>query len=427
MATTFFLDTMILLHFNPITDIPWETLTDDSPIELRITMGVIGELDDLKDSHRNRRIRGRARRVLQQIEGWAGSKAPAFVRKDVEIRVHDDVLERASLEVSRKHDDELIAAANECQLNNASSKVRLVSDDTAVRRKARKQGLTAETLPDSYRLPLEPDPLEVENQRLREENRRLSRAPVPRLSIEFQDGQAFSKFILPRPLGTEEIVARRQRRLADLKTKYQTMALLASTLTAREERERFNAALPTFYDDHENYLVKLDEYEWRRSLTFQFTLNVRNIGRAPAQGVSVYLFFPDGMLILPTEELPPPPVAPDPPAPPRSIMEMPPMRFSASPLLRSLLDGPPLVLPERESNVSRVRIEKSNSYDVSWEVRFLKHGFLTEVGTVGLVFDRLESVKSFSVPYRVNAANMPDDTEGRLDFVFGEAIPCEKR
>ena len=70
----------------------------------------------------------------------------------------------------------------------------------------------------------------------------------------------------------------------------------------------------------------------------------------------------------------------------------------------------PTVTPP--GNVSSPNIEETNSYDVDFSVRKLKHNMRESCGPFYVVFDSVEDASSFSIDYRINTADLPDDTEG---------------
>ena len=83
-------------------------------------------------------------------------------------------------------DDVLIAKAVEYTIQNQSDTVAVLSDDSAVRLKARGYELSVPTLSADYRLEHEPDPLVLENRKLHVENMRLQNSQ-PKLQLGFRD------------------------------------------------------------------------------------------------------------------------------------------------------------------------------------------------------------------------------------------------
>jgi hypothetical protein len=428
-----FIDTNILLHFHPINELPWDQIVQGDRIELIVTHVVVRDLDKHKNSNPSEKIRARARRVLNQIEGWTRSADGFEARPGVYIRTSFEVptidFNAYNLD-DRWSDDCLLAIIKSFQLATGETLVWIVSDDTGIRIKAQYLGIKPLGLEDAHRLPLEPDPLELENNRLRQQVLKLSAPPIPALEVEFPDGQDFVRFPLPNAHNTEDVEHDVSSKLQEMKKKYRPyseddfLSLGMPLLTPKkQEIERYNAALPQYYSDYENYLRKIAFIDIRHSLTYEFSLQLSNVGRAPADDVDVQIDFPDGFSFREEDDQSESIKEPEAPPFPRSELQIARDSFMASsgPLgfphsTGSLLRNLGTVSPP--PNVSSATIRRTKSYEVSYRVRRLKHGFSVSLGTLAIYFGMYEDVQSFEADYEINAANMPENSKGKLRFAF---------
>ena len=70
--------------------------------------------------------------------------------------------------------------------------------------------------------------------------------------------------------------------------------------------------------------------------------------------------------------------------------------------------------PSELPNVSRPKIRRTNSFDVDFKIRKLKHNKPILLDRLFVVFDSFESVKSFGIDYRINAGNLPHEINDSL-------------
>ena len=69
------------------------------------------------------------------------------------------------------------------------------------------------------------------------------------------------------------------------------------------------------------------------------------------------------------------------------------------------------------SNVSSFTIKRTNSFEVHFHVKQLKHNFQIKLDTLFLVFDSWDTAKSFSMDYRILAGNVPQPTKDKLHVI----------
>jgi hypothetical protein len=78
----------------------------------------------------------------------------------------------------------------------------------------------------------------------------------------------------------------------------------------------------------------------------------------------------------------------------------------------------PVSSPRLPQNVSSPNIKRVNSYDVHIHVQKIKHNLQEYFAPLFIVFDNFESANSFSIEYRILAANIPHEVTGRLHIVI---------
>ena len=428
-----FIDTNILLHFRPIIEIPWHDFVQGDQIVLIITRGVVRDLDKHKNINPSDKIRSRARRVLKEIEEWAKNSNGSEIRPKVIVAVSYNLptIDFRAFNLDQDwSDDYLLSLIKSFQLDSKETSVWIVSDDTAIRIKAQHIAIPPLVLDEIYRLPSEVDPLELENEQLRQKVLKLSVPATPELKIEFSDSKDFIRFSIPPVPKQQELEKDISAKIEATKTKHPPYAedrflgaRMAFAAPATHEIERYNAALPKYYAEYEAFLRQSALNDIRGSLTFEFNLQLRNMGKAPADDIDIRIHFPDGMSFHGEDR--PTNLArdPEPPPPPKSEFQLAneKLMISIAPEMfpsfgESAFRKPEIVAPA--PNVSSARIKKTNSYEVSFTVKRVKHGFVESLGSLAFFFDRLQDVQSFEADYIVNAANMPEDSKGKIRFAF---------
>jgi len=427
-----FIDTMIFLHFSPLEQIEWTDLVDNEHVELLITSGVIRELDKHKNVHSSEKIRERARRILKQIETWGISPNGIEIRPNIIARI-STVIPKIDFSVHNLDpswsDDILIASAISLKADSPEKTIHLVSDDTGARIKARNLGIIPIELPKKYRLPVERDPLQIENEQLKKELAKLSVPTLPHLVVEFTNEKNFIEFPLPIIQAIDHLEEEAKKYIDELRAKFKPYIKeeaknkpLANLLVGVPDYEikRYNSELPKYFDAYENYTREYYLYKAKQLLTYKFTLQLSNTGRAPAEDVDVHMHFPDGFSLTDQDNIKDKPKPPNPPKQPRTEQQVL-MQSMSYPGLSSLIGGfipPNLDHLGPPPNVSPAKIKKSSSYEISYVVQKLKHGYSARFGSLIITFNDATNIKSFEANYVISAANMPVSSSGILRFVF---------
>jgi hypothetical protein len=65
-------------------------------------------------------------------------------------------------------------------------------------------------------------------------------------------------------------------------------------------------------------------------------------------------------------------------------------------------------------------IKKTNSYDIHYKRKVLKHGYQSSLESLSIIFNSWEEVKNFTVDYKITADNLPIHKIGKINFIFEE-------
>lgn len=437
MPTTVFLDTMIYLHFKSLEEIDWRSLLGVDEVRILVPKITTAELDKHKDSHPKAKVRDRARRVLRLFESTAGV-GPHELRGGVTIdrftrRPRFDLAEY-ELDPSR-NDDHLIAAALELKLAEPESAVIVISDDSTARMTARDVGLAAMELPEDYKIRHEPDELEQENRRLREELAQYKNA-IPKLFLRFHDPEpGIRVHVRLHPAPSRDAYV--QSEISKLEAKYPPLSpapnqpsgtgfdisLLSALGASREEFDRYNSERQPFFDAYAGFLKDSWELRVQETLAFALSFELANEGTAVATDVDVFAHFPDGLEVVERSEwddrldqaLKPP----RPPRRPRTTQEIIHESLSSSILHPYAPDLSFMrhIGPREAPNVTSPRIEQTDSYEVSWNIKRVKHNQIETLHPLMVIFESFESARSFKVEYALHAANLPSEVPGVLNVV----------
>jgi len=429
-AMHLFVDTMIFLHFRPLDELRLRETLEVESLTLVVPEITIRELDKHKSTHRVRKIRNRAKRVLSELESaildgkrLKGDIAVVYWSKHPEQELSDHQLD------AQWADSVLVAAIDAYMKESGVQDVMLLSQDTGPRLTAARLGIAAKKLDDSFAIEDEPDELEIQNQQLSKQLARLQNA-LPKLEVGFEgsaDNPAISSFTLePHPLLDESALAQQMQRI---RANYPPIPIQATSQKASDAMLRFarklnrlpessileyNESLDAFYEQAEIYIRELHVYDEPKSRRIEFLIYIRNLGTAPAEDVDIYLHFPDGFTMFDEVSLPDTPTAPRRPAKPRSLSE------SMGSIRERSLFVPPAIPRSHYSSSpspkSSFRIEETNSYEVTDHFVGIKHGDYALLPRMFIEFPSLEEANSFKCDYEVRLANLPDPVCGQLHF-----------
>lgn len=69
-------------------------------------------------------------------------------------------------------------------------------------------------------------------------------------------------------------------------------------------------------------------------------------------------------------------------------------------------------------NLNSPSIKKTNSYDVDFSRKNLKHGYSEQLEELTIIFDSNSSINNFQIDYELSSANMPEKLIGKLNVLF---------
>lgn len=411
-----FLDTMIYLHCVDIESIDFPGVLNCDSATIVVPRITIRELDGHKTNHKSR-IRNRARSALTKIESLVSDSKP--VRPNVNLQLMDGLpnVDFAELGLDPNwNDDQMIASAlTFAKQHNAT--VTVITHDIGARLKCTQIGLNAISLPEKYQLPEEPDPLEDEIRKLKQQLQRLESA-MPKLAVYFAGTTEYKgRFQLEPPLTPDESAIRSA--IEDACAVIQEIKLTVEGSTPSQNIAGIpQSEVARFYLECEEYPSRIEAFELAKvefgnqvRRAFVFRLEVCNFGSAPANDVDINLHFPDGFQLLELDDFPKVPGKPPLPTKPRTQLQITLSQF-ADP---SRFIMPNLHLPNYYG--STFSLKRTNSYELTEHFHNIKHGESGEFPELLLMFDTVESARSFNCDYELRVANLPEKVIGQVHFI----------
>ena len=464
---TIFLDTNIFLHYQLFDQINWLKELSASKVTLVIPPIVLRELEKHKINPDRKKIRERAKLVVSKLAQYLDLSTPIQVSENIELSsiLFDPTIDFSANQLSQAiADDWLLASILSFKSDYPDIEIVLVTADLGLKLKAKQKGIRTFELNESLRLAEEPDLVEQENKKLKQEILELKNIR-PQLKLTFSNDLNLIKKELSQPedLSEEEI----QKQIEEIKRTYPQLTLeyekQEMELYLQEQKQqlsltenqtnissetpkqpiplskiepnftqanqmawleqprtvaKYNEELEKFYGHYAKYLKNKNFIQNALSLMVQLDLKISNEGTQPAQGIDVYLHFPDGFTLIKADESP---EFPSPPSPPNKWK---PGQKIASSIAESLLRTvyTPLTLEQLRpgfKNISAPIIKRTNSYDVEMpSIIFLKHNTSEPLPPLILIFDSFESACSFKIDFKINANNVPKLVVDKLHVIL---------
>jgi len=415
-----FIDTNIFLHFQDFRKIDWNNEAKGKKCTIIIAPIVLDELDEKKIG--TSRIGNKARQVLNNIENLIDNAA---LNENVGFEV---LLEKPLQKIYdennlnfKEQDHRLIASIIDFKQKRQVSDVMLCTNDIGPRLRAKQYGITSLKLSDKYLLPDQESEIEKKIRKLEQENTKLKNK-IPKIALTFDNSQEFVK------IKTENFELRnyedfKTQSLEEIKQKFPYMEhvdpyknplaglTLAMALDSNQINS-YNKKLDTYFKEYEDVLKQIYEREKRKKLTFEIKLQVTNSGTTPAEDVDIHLHFPDGFELFESEELDDSIELPEPPYKPKHKLDFGYHSMVSMPTISPNLDlGTNL-------NYNRPNIKKTNSYNVDFYRKQLKHGYSEKLENLSINFKSYTDIKNFKLDYIISAGNMPVKIEGKLNIIF---------
>lgn len=422
-----FLDTNVFHEFKPITEINWVKVSGASKVCLVVTSIVVQELDRHKSGYDNR-LKKRAIKwtaYLDKLEVDTDNE----IRQNVTLRLDLSEPMQGTFQENNLSadvaDDRLLAKAIEFAIQNAADSVAVVSDDAAVRLKARGHNLSVTTLSENDREEYEPDPLKKELIALRIENQRLQNM-LPKLEFGFRLGDGSIDHVLKLKRGNFATLIGEDEIQEALHAEYErhkdpwnlqkdqfglpiTGLPMVSTELAREYR---NDLRRWTNNDYRNYLIRNSIYRACKSQYIALPLLLMNSGSAPAEGTRVEIIVRGCRAIY--NEMPEEPT------------------LSAAPILTDYVginpnakrfvyfaDGGGAYLNQTQFNESPLELETGNEHQLSFSIDKILHHDSFGLGDFIAVIDKPSRYPVvIALEYLVITENHPDKLEGELKIII---------
>lgn len=428
------LDTNIFLHFKLIEEIDWCSIVDDERVELIISHVLLRELSEAKDLHRHKKIRSRAQTAIRILNSLLNHERSMEIRKGVVVVFleSEPEVDYQSKKLNEKLDDDQFLAHMFEDSNVGLIIDALCTDDISLKAKCRARKFGLVELPQSEKLPEPADEHDKELLRLKRENADL-KSVSPDLQLSFEDGEAELKPHLSVQKKEHISQDKAAKQAEELCPPYEPRQGGAINAFVREmhglsqicpdDVQRFNKDRERFIKDFALFPEKMARYEYMKSLRFSFVLYLNNRGGSPAENIDVKLHFPDGFELLSQDQLPREPFQPRVPVKPRTHVDL--LGDRVSSVSRNPLLMNRSFIPEVPGNISKPDIKITNSYDVNFVIRKVKHHETESLHELYVQYREPDEVKPFEINYFLLADNHPQPFSGRL--LIKPAILSEKK
>lgn len=419
-----FLDTNIFLHCQDFEKIDWLSESSTERCKLIVPPIVIDELDEKKIG--TNRVSNKARNVLNRFE-------ELMEIENIEIKTNvffEVLLKKPPQKIYEENglnfeeqDHRLIASIIEFKQKNDIEDIILCSNDVGPRLRAKQLGIKSLKLDEKYLLPNQESEDEKKIKRLEQENRAL-RNRIPDLSLRFTNSKEFLKCLIRdnQIIDFEEF---KFKKMNEIKAKHPyleqvdpyknpkaLLGLSALSLTP-DQINSYNKSIDKFYNEYDLAIDEIFEYENRRRLTFQLNIVLKNEGSNPADEIDVHLHFPDGFELFESNKIKSTTEFPEPPYKPKNSFD-----FVYLSSLQGMSSIHPTLNIGNNFNFNSPTIKKTNSYDVDYYSKNLKHGYDWELESLSIVFERFSEIKNFQIEYEISAGNMPHKLKGHLNVIF---------
>nr|WP_321265206.1 PIN domain-containing protein [uncultured Sphaerochaeta sp.] len=427
-----YLDTNVLIHFQRFDTLDWHSILETrEEVTLVVAPIVLRELNKKKDSDQNKGIRIRAGDILKAFEKYQEN---GKIREGVFLNF---VCIEPKIDWDQKgldpdvSDDRLIASMI---LEEDISKLILVTSDFGLRQKARNKNIRNVKLDDSLK---EDVRIDDDTKKIKELEAKLARfenaSPKLDLYVKSSPDAKFHEFELKEVKGVDPSII--EEKIERLKTQLEYKNILEHRKklgivslgwfdsVSDDEIDRYEKEVDDYLVELREYYGRKNRYENYKSRLFCLDLVITNVGKKVALDIDVFLHFPDGFSLIDEEEAcnyhePSLPARPTPPRTSHELFTMPVSRIDPgiySSLMSNIGNSAQLRLGVDYSLES---IKKTQSYDVHFQVKKLKHNMQMELDSIYLLFDSYGDIKPFSFDYVINVENHPDEFGGKYHIKF---------
>lgn len=418
-----FIDTNIFLHFEDLEEINWIKDFELDECTLVIAPIIIDELDEKKLG--NSKIAKRARKALHKIEEYSGSEK-VKINSKVLVKILNDKPKTEFYDENelnfKEQDHRLLASMIKFRSDFKKENIAICTNDVGPRIRARGFNFQSFKPNEKYLLPFEDDLKEKEINKLKLELSTI-KSKNPILDLKFNNGKNHLR------IKQKECSIKPIKLFDDKMKKFKEEFPPVDLETMLPDTERknisefnkpsigqfseYNQKLEKFNEEYEESLKAQIIFDYREELTYTIKLSLENSGKLPAENIDIHLHFPDGFELINASDKPTREKLPKPPKKPKT-------RFDYEPLnIHSLLANIP---SHQTSNIHIGNlgpdIKKTNSYDVNYNVDYLKHSYQRKLDDLLITFDSPEDVKSFGVEFIISAGNMTEQVSGTLNVIL---------
>jgi rRNA-processing protein FCF1 len=422
-----FIDTNIFLHFENFEQIDWLKVCNSDSCKLVISPIVIDELDKHKIA--NNKVGKKARKVLNKIEELLANNESAInngvLVEVLNVKPNKTIYEEHDLNFEEQ-DHRLFASMILYQKTNSNHNISICTDDIGPRIRAKQYGFSSIKLDDKYRLPYEASEIEKKIKTLEQENI-LLKNKIPKLHLSFNNNKDLLKLKIPiEEFTKEEFITKNLHKLEievppmeiDKREPQFNTSLLSLMKPTQEQVDNYNDEREKYLNKYKTYLDSLYNYKEMINCSFDIEFYLINSGTVPAEDIDIHIHFPDGFELVEKDEFPEEPEKPKRPVMAKSKYDLTSFHI---PIPNTLLypNINPVSNPKRIDELNcKPSIRKTNSYDVDFSRKGLKHNYQNRLNTLVVIFKNRQDIKNFSVDYIVSAANIPIPYKGKLNIIF---------
>ncbi|MCY3750530.1 MAG: hypothetical protein OXG54_03935 [Gammaproteobacteria bacterium] len=417
LATVYvFIDANTALHFKRPDQVDWLKLTDAGEVVLVATPILLKELEEQKIINNSRKLRERAAKYIKWLDKFVDAPGTEVRSKVTCLFLPDEPqidfgAERLTETIS---DDQLIASVL-CYSRQSGARPIVATADIGLKVKLKSRRIEVLILPDDLRLPVEQDPIERENEDLRNKIRRLE-SRMPSLSITFEDGAEYHALRIQEPNFTnikslEQIKEEHPYETTDEKTGRSSSAIKEFSIELKSrENSRYNLELNKYFRNYRVYLDQCADWQEIMCMHHWIKIDIGNVGTAPASNVDVELYFPEGVIPVDKDDIP---EEPEPPIAPEKNLGIFGSYLMGNRNLNVLGSG----MEQFRRLTARMQSEPYIDLDentICISYLKLKHGFRKVCDPLIFRFVSRDTEKSFKINYRLSANELPDAVEGNL-------------
>ena len=425
--TYVFLDTNIYLEFKPFYEIKWDKIVNDE-FTILVPLVVLSELDKYKTSS-NKKKAERAKKLTKKIEFIVEGKEKYSNLEIIYYHPEEKYFTEYGFD-KQQQDDKLLATVLSYFSKNPNSTIKLISYDTGVRLRAKSLKIEVELMPETYLIPQELDESTKKLEKLSRELLMLKNR-MPKISLKFDGGLEFYNVTIVNK--EKQLKAETERQLNNFPIAYLIKPQVSDKQSAKSDFSNvivnlnsihfqlsddqiasYNEKLDLYKDKYNEYLLRLEQFNLLKSNTVALTLILSNDGTNPGTDIDINLHFPDGFDLYDDRTYPEAPIEPKAPYRPKS-------NFDFGPIMTSIPSFDYYPSNSFDSNnLDTPTITRTNSYDVYFYKKQLKHNHSDALHTLFVVFNKFDDRKSFKIQYRITIGNYPNIVSGVLNVIIND-------